>query len=96
MVAQRRAFGGPLASALLGALARIPPAMLPVGGGLWRLALFFLLDNLLPLGFTGGSTLLRWAARDSRAPIRRRPRGFVFGGASGTIAGLRRRMAPRA
>ena len=63
-----RALGGPLASALLSALALIPPATLPAAGGLWWLALFFLLDNLLtfalgallPLGFTDGSTILHW------------------------------------
>jgi hypothetical protein len=62
-----RALGGPLASALLSALALIPPAALPAGGGLWWLVVFFLLDNalvftlgaLLPLGSTDGSTLVR-------------------------------------
>jgi hypothetical protein len=55
-----------------GALALIPPAVLPVGDPLWWPAAFFLLDNLLPftlgallpLGFAAGSAFLRMASRE--------------------------------
>ncbi len=65
----RRALGGPAASALMtissGLLAW---AIRPFGSPIYDLALFFFLDNLLvftlgaflPLGFTDGSTLLRY------------------------------------
>jgi hypothetical protein len=65
----RRALGGPLASLLLTLVAAaIALAIGPLGGMYWWVALFFFLDNLLvltlgallPLGFTDGSTLLRW------------------------------------
>jgi hypothetical protein len=65
----RRALGGPIASLLLTLLAGAVALALRSAGGvpLW-LALFVFLDNLLvltlgallPLGFTDGSTLLRW------------------------------------
>ena len=65
----RRALGGPAASGLLTLVAAlIAVAVRPLGGATWWVALFFFLDNLLvftlgafvPLGFTDGSTLLRW------------------------------------
>ena len=65
----RRALGGPVASLLLTIIAAaIALALRPLGGVYWWVALFFFLDNLLvltlgalvPLGFTDGSTLLRW------------------------------------
>ena len=68
-VHRRRALGGPTASLLL-ALAAVPFALaLRRRGGLpWWLAAFLVTNNLatlslgalLPLGFTDGSTLLRW------------------------------------
>ncbi len=65
----RRVLGGPIGSLLLTVVAIIPLLLLASGTGLWWLALFFFLDNLLtfsagaflPLGFTDGSTLLRLA-----------------------------------
>jgi hypothetical protein len=65
----RRALGGPLASLLLTLLAAtlaLPALLLRLP--FWEVAVFFFLDNLLvfllgaflPLGFTDGSTLLRW------------------------------------
>ena len=65
----RRALGGPIASLLLTVIAAvIALALRPLGAVYWWVALFFFLDNLLvltlgafvPLGFTDGSTLLRW------------------------------------
>ena len=65
----RRALGGPIASLLLTVIAAvITLALRPLGAVYWWVALFFFLDNLLvltlgafvPLGFTDGSTLLRW------------------------------------
>lgn len=65
----RRALGGPFFSAILTVLAGIVALVLQnVGGILWYLALFLFLDNLLvftlgsflPLGFTDGSTLLKY------------------------------------
>lgn len=65
----RRALGGPIGSLLLTLVAAIIVLLLRNFGGIaWWVALFFLLDNLfifalgalLPLGFTDGSTLLRW------------------------------------
>ena len=67
-----RALGGPTASFLLTLIAGgITLALAATGGVLWYVALFFFLDNLLvlflgaflPLGFTDGSTLLRWLPR---------------------------------
>lgn len=67
----QRALGGPLASALLAALAGLLlTQMNPAGLWFW-LAAFFFTDNLLvftfgsllPLGFTDGSTLLAWWGR---------------------------------
>lgn len=71
----QRALGGPTASlimALIGGL--IALALRAVGGMAWWVALFFFLDNLLvftlgaflPLGFTDGSTLLRYRNRPDR------------------------------
>jgi hypothetical protein len=65
----RRALGGAPASLLLTVIiAAIAPALRPLGGVYWWVALFLFLDNLLvltlgsllPLGFTDGSTLLHW------------------------------------
>jgi len=70
----RRALGGPPASLLLTVIAAaIALALRPPGGVFWWLALFLFLDNLLvltigallPLGFTDGSTLLRWWGKQS-------------------------------
>ncbi len=67
-----RALGGPTASFLLTLIAGgIALVLAATGGVLWYVALFFFLDNLLvlflgaflPLGFTDGSTLLRWLPR---------------------------------
>lgn len=64
-----RAFGGPLASLLVTVIAGVLALVFfGLGGVVWYVALFFFLDNLLvfflgaflPLGFTDGSTLLRW------------------------------------
>ncbi len=72
----RRALGGPAASSLLTLLAGLlalaaglpgQPAN-PLGRTVWMLIAFLFLDNLLffalgallPLGFTDGSTLLKW------------------------------------
>lgn len=68
----RRALGGPMASFLLAVvMGLVVWAIRPFGGAIWYLALFFFLDNLLvftlgaflPLGFTDGSTLLRYWPR---------------------------------
>jgi hypothetical protein len=65
----RRALGGPVGSLLVSIVAAIIALALRTSGGLlWWLAIFFFLDNLvvfalgsfLPLGFTDGSTLLKW------------------------------------
>lgn len=65
----QRALGGPLASFLLGGLALAFALLLGQAAGLlWWLALLAAADNLLvlglgaflPLGFTDGSTILRW------------------------------------
>ncbi len=69
----RRALGGPQASLLLSMVAAVFLLLLPAGTAAWWLALFFLADNfltftvgsLLPLGFTDGSTLLKYAKRKS-------------------------------
>ncbi len=68
----RRALGGPLASLLTAlVIGVILLRFRPLEGTLGLLGLFALLDNLLiftlgallPLGFTDGSTLLRWWTR---------------------------------
>jgi hypothetical protein len=70
----RRALGGPTASLALTVIAggiALALALAAAGGVLWYVALFFWLDNLLvltlgaflPLGFTDGSTLLRWRGK---------------------------------
>ncbi len=65
----RRALGGPAGSLLVTVVAGVIALLLrPLGGALWWVGVFFFLDNLivitlgafLPLGFTDGSTLLRW------------------------------------
>ena len=65
----RRALGGPAGSLLVTLAAAAVALALRAGGGvLWWVAAFVFLDNLLlltlgaflPLGFTDGSTLLRW------------------------------------
>jgi hypothetical protein len=68
----RRALGGPPMSLGVSLIALILALLLrPLGGVIWWLAVFCLLDNLLifglgaflPLGFTDGSTLLHWWPR---------------------------------
>ncbi|HEY7356275.1 MAG TPA: hypothetical protein VH590_07405 [Ktedonobacterales bacterium] len=70
----RRALGGPTASLALTVIAggiALALALAATGGVLWYVALLFWLDNLLvltlgaflPLGFTDGSTLLRWRGK---------------------------------
>lgn len=68
----RRALGGPSASALLTLVALVLWQVLQVTTPEWSwVGLVFLVDNLLfftmgsflPLGFTDGSTLLRWLPR---------------------------------
>jgi hypothetical protein len=66
----RRALGGPTASFLLALLLGVITLALngQQGHTIWWLSLFLFLDNLLvftlgaflPLGFTDGSTILRW------------------------------------
>ena len=65
----RRALGGPAGSLVVTlAAAAVALALRAEGGALWWVAVFVFLDNLLlltlgaflPLGFTDGSTLLRW------------------------------------
>jgi Zn-dependent protease len=64
----QRALGGPLASLVVSLAAVVITTLLPAGKATWWLGFFFLLDNfltftlgsLLPLGFTDGSTLLKW------------------------------------
>jgi len=68
----RRALGGPTASLLLTIIAAVIALLLRPGGGTpWLVAAFFSLENLLlftlgafiPLGFTDGSTLLKWRGK---------------------------------
>ena len=70
-----RAWGGPAGSLVLALLAGVCAWLLwPMGGAIGWVALFAFLDNLviytlgalLPMGFTDGSTLLRW--RTKRSP----------------------------
>ena len=65
----RRALGGPTMSLLLSLAAAVTALLLrTLGTALWWVGVFFFLDNLivftlgalLPLGFTDGSTLLKW------------------------------------
>jgi len=75
----RRALGGPMAGALLGTLSGLLAVGLRAAGyNGWLLAAFLATDclliytvgSLLPLGFTDGSTILRWRrsrARSNRA-----------------------------
>lgn len=71
----QRALGGPIGSLLLALLAAGAAYALRAPQGLaYRLTLFLFLDNLLvftlgallPLGFTDGSTLLRWWPKRGR------------------------------
>jgi hypothetical protein len=71
----RRALGGPIAGALMGSLSGLLAVVLRAAGfNVWLLAAFLAADclliytigSLLPLGFTDGSTILRWRQR-SRA-----------------------------
>jgi Zn-dependent protease len=63
-----RALGGPTMSFIIGLISAIPLLFLEAGSVFWWLFLFFAADNLLvlslgaflPLGFTDGSTILRW------------------------------------
>jgi hypothetical protein len=68
----RRALGGPLVSVLFGSLvATLALAFRSEGSVLWITAAFLAVDSLLvfglgpliPLGFTDGSTLLKWLPR---------------------------------
>ncbi len=68
----RRALGGPSSSLLFTLLAGVVAlAVRPLGGVSWWLAAFVFLDNLLvftlgaisPMGFTDGSTILRWRGK---------------------------------
>src|SRR6476469_7467121 len=64
----RRALGGPTRSFILAVAFGIITLLLPQGSYQWWASLFFAADNflvftvgsLLPLGFTDGTTLLRW------------------------------------
>ncbi|MEP6774147.1 MAG: hypothetical protein ABJA50_01015 [Chloroflexota bacterium] len=64
----RRALGGPIRSFILAVVFGIVTLLLPPGTYQWWAVLFFTADNflvftvgsLLPLGFTDGTTLLRW------------------------------------
>lgn len=67
----RRALGGPVTSllvAVVGGLIFLVINAIAMDSMVWWLALFFVIENvvvfclgaLLPLGFTDGSTLLRW------------------------------------
>jgi hypothetical protein len=65
----RRALGGPTMSLLLSIAAAVTALLLrTLGAALWWVGVFFFLDNLfvftlgalLPLGFTDGSTLVKW------------------------------------
>ncbi len=68
----QRALGGPIFSLLLALVSGLVGlALRPLGGPVLVLAYFSLIDNLLvftigallPLGFTDGSTLLKWIGR---------------------------------
>ncbi|MCP4544074.1 MAG: hypothetical protein GY832_43740 [Chloroflexi bacterium] len=70
----RRALGGPAASLLLSLVAAAIALLLrPLGGTLGLVTTFFFLENLilfalgslLPLGFTDGSTLLKWWSKQN-------------------------------
>jgi hypothetical protein len=64
----RRALGGPIRSFILSIVFGVVLLLLPQGTYQWWATAFFAADNffvftlgsLLPLGFTDGSTLLRW------------------------------------
>jgi hypothetical protein len=68
----RRAIGGPIVSLMVAlVLGSIAATLRSVGGLVWWVAMFAALDNLIvftlgaltPLGFTDGSTLLKWWPR---------------------------------
>ena len=68
----RRALGGPVASFVLSLFSAVIALVLwPLGGALFYLALFWLVENVfvftigafIPLGFNDGSTLLYWWPR---------------------------------
>jgi hypothetical protein len=67
----KRALGGPVRSFILSVVFGVIVLLLPQGSYQWWAALFFAADNflvftvgsLLPLGFTDGSTLLRWVGK---------------------------------
>ncbi|MGA7730436.1 MAG: hypothetical protein WCD37_04085 [Chloroflexia bacterium] len=69
----RRALGGPILSLVLALISGALVLLLPTASFFWWLALFFAADNLLvftigsllPLGFTDGSTILRWLRKPS-------------------------------
>jgi hypothetical protein len=69
----RRALGGPTFSLVLAVISGLFVLLLPTASLYWWLALFFAADNLLvftigsllPLGFTDGSTILRWLRKPS-------------------------------
>jgi hypothetical protein len=69
----RRALGGPTLSLVLAAISGLFVLLLPTASLFWWLAVFFTADNLLvftigsllPLGFTDGSTILRWLRKSS-------------------------------
>jgi hypothetical protein len=72
LVHMRRALGGPIMSLLITLIAGVVALLLASTGGLaWYLAafafldslLFFTLGALLPLGFTDGSTLIRYLGK---------------------------------
>jgi hypothetical protein len=64
----QRALGGPIASALMSLALGVILLLLPFGGAAWWVTAFALLVNVgvftlgafMPLGFTDGSTLLRY------------------------------------
>lgn len=73
----RRALGGPLYSLGMALIAAVMALLLwPTGGVLRLLGMFFFLENLLvfglgafiPLGFTDGSTILRWWGKGGQQP----------------------------
>jgi hypothetical protein len=79
----RRALGGPLASLALTVIAgALVLALRPVAGPFWWLLVFLCADSLLvftlgavlPLGFTDGSTLLRWWPQRARGEEERSSR----------------------
>jgi len=71
----KRAMGGPANSLLLAMIAFAVTLLIgPTGGVVWLVALFVFVENLfvfclgafLPLGFTDGSTILKWRRKRKR------------------------------